>query len=135
MINELRRASGRSPLELDPALTELARTRSQDMAERHYFSHDIPGTGFAPQWLMDQLEGARGTGENLGLSNEANEQVVRGLFGAWVASPAHLENMLRPQFTRVGVGVVEVPEGSGRSLKLVTQVFAAAPGLLRRVQG
>src|SRR4051812_39097864 len=38
MINELRKSSGQPPLELDPALTELARTRSQDMAERHYFS-------------------------------------------------------------------------------------------------
>ena len=95
------------------------------------FAHDIPGEGYAPLWLLRQVPRARGAGENLGRSAAPNGAVVRALFAAWVASPAHYENMVRPQFTRVGVGVVEVARPRGPSLKVVAQVFAAASGPLR----
>ena len=134
LINLFRLEHGVRPLEWDTALVELARVRSADMAERNYFGHDIPGVGYGPLWLLDQLRGATGTGENLGLSDERNETAMHSLFDAWVASPTHLENLLRPQFNRIGVGVVEVPTRfPGRTLKYVTQVFAIASGPLARV--
>lgn len=134
LINLFRLGNGVSPLEWDTALVELARVRSSDMAERNYFSHDIPGVGYGPLWLLGQLRGALGTGENLGLSDERNETAMHSLFDAWIASPTHLENLLRPQFNRIGVGVIEIPGGfPGRSFKYVTQVFAIATGPLSRV--
>ena len=134
LINLFRLGNGVAPLEWDSALVELARTRSADMAERNYFSHDIPGVGYGPLWLLDQLHGATGTGENLGLSDERNETAMQSLFDAWVASPTHLENLLRPEFNRIGVGVIEVPTRfPGRTFKYVTQVFAIASGPLSRV--
>src|SRR5688572_27850356 len=133
LINLFRLGNGVGPLEWDAALVELARIRSADMADRNYFSHDIPGVGYGPLWLLDQLRGAIGTGENLGLSDERNETAMQSLFDAWVASPTHLENLLRPEFNRIGVGVVEVPARfPGRTFKYVTQVFAIATGPLSR---
>src|SRR5687768_4692557 len=102
LINLFRLEHGVPALEWDNALVELARMRSLDMAERNYFSHDIPGVGFGPLWLLDQLRGATGTGENLGLSDERNETAMHSLFDAWITSPTHLENLLRPEFNRLG---------------------------------
>jgi uncharacterized protein YkwD len=134
LINLFRLEHGVRPLEWDSALVELARLRSADMAERNYFGHDIPGVGYGPLWLLDHLHGAIGTGENLGLSDERNETAMHSLFNAWVASPTHLENLVRPEFNRIGVGIVEIPTRlQGRTLKYVTQVFAIAVGPLSRV--
>ena len=134
LINLFRLENGIAPLGWDTSLTDLARVRSTDMAQRNYFSHDIPGVGYGPLWLLEQLKGAIGTGENLGLSDERNETAMYSLFAAWVASPTHLENLLRPEFNRIGVGVIEIPSRvPGRSLKYVTQVFAIAIGPLSRV--
>ena len=134
LINLFRLGHGVSALEWDMALVELARMRSSDMAERKYFSHEIPGVGYGPLWLLNQLRGAIGTGENLGLSDERNDTAMHSLFDAWIASPTHLENLLRPAFNRIGVGVIEIPgRFPGRSFKYVTQVFAIATGPLSRV--
>lgn len=132
MINSLRLARGVGLLAADQTLADFARFRSQDMVHRNYFSHEIPGVGMAPQWLLGQLPRARGTGENLGMSDEPNAEVVQALFSAWVASPSHLENMVRPQFTRLGVGVVEAPRLQGNSVKVITQLYAIASGPLNR---
>ena len=133
LLNLLRLEHGLAVLESDAALAELARLRCIDMVERGYFGHDIPGVGFGPIWLLSQLPAARGTGENLGLSDERNETAMWSLFDAWIESPTHLENLLRPEFNRVGVGVIEVPTRfPGRTLKVVAQVFAIANGPLTR---
>lgn len=126
MINALRAQNGVDPLQPDPTLSQLAQQRSQDMLDRHYFSHDIPGTGSSVQWLTSILPDARATGENLGESTVSDDQVVQGLFSAWVNSPAHLENMVKPEFNRVGVGVVEGGVANGLSDKIATQLFAAS---------
>jgi len=134
LINLLRMEHGRAPLEWDVALTDLAYARNLDMIERRYFSHDIPDIGFAPFWLKSQLPRALGAGENLGLSDEPNPFVVGSLYNSWVASPTHLENMLRPEWNRIGVGLNEVPSYfPGVTLKYVTQVFAVASGPLTRL--
>src|SRR6266508_6103419 len=109
LINLFRLEHGVRPLEWDPVLTDLAHERSVDMVERSYFGHDIPGDGFGPEWELSQLSGVIGTGENVGLSDESNGTAMWSLFDAWVASPTHLENLLRPEFNRIGIGVVEVP--------------------------
>ena len=134
LINLLRMEHGRAPLEWDAALTDLAYARNNDMIARRYFSHDIPDIGFAPFWLKSQLPRALGAGENLGVSDEPNSLVVGSLYNSWVASPTHLENMLRPQWNRIGIGLVEVPGYvPGVTLKYVTQVFAVASGPLTRL--
>jgi uncharacterized protein YkwD len=139
LINLLRLGNGRQPLEMDTALTEIARIRSGGLAQRLQddLSHEIPGVGFGPLWILDHLVNAIGSGENLGLTDDDNSVAMHKLFDAWVASPTHLENLLRGVFTHIGVGVVEIPAPvrayPGRTLKYVTQVFAIATGPLVRV--
>ncbi len=128
MINTLRAQRGLPTMQADERLAALARERSQDMMARGYFSHDIPGVGPAAQWALDALPDALETAENLGRSNEANGEVLARLFDAWVASPGHARNLLRPEFNQVGIGLVEIPGPGDSTTKLVTQLFANTPG-------
>ncbi len=133
-LNLYRLGNGVAPLELDTALAEIARLRCMDMIERNYFSHEIPGYGYAPYWILAQLNGAVGAGENLGISDEANAVFVDKLHESWELSSIHQVNLLRPEFSRIGIAVVEVPTAPpGFTLKVVAQVFAMASGPLTRV--
>lgn len=114
LINAARAQQGLRPLVMDPVLRDLARRKSMDMATHEYFSHDSPRLG----GLMDLLAGAgvdyRYAGENL-----AAAPTVSSAHQALMNSPGHRENILNPQFTHVGIGVVR----DGPSELLVTQIF------------
>ncbi len=87
-------------LELGWRLRELAEYHSHVMANRGYIFH-VP---YLEARLSDA--GARFTwwGDNVGVGRPGK---LHDLFVAFMASPAHRENILDPRFTRVGVGVVE----------------------------
>ena len=123
LVNALRLEHGLAPLQRDAALSELARERSADMARRGYFSHDIPGIGDATLWVLAELPDALEAAENLGRSNAGDGVVLKLLFDAWVASPGHRENMLKPRLNRMGIGVAEVAGPGETTTKLVTQLF------------
>jgi uncharacterized protein YkwD len=110
--NETRTAHGLDPLCLSPVLTKAARSRSQDMLNRDYFSHYTPGG----MTVIDQLarQGYYGydpgdyhsVGENIGLGGDFTDQdTPERRFTAWMHSPGHKENILRWEFEEVGVGV------------------------------
>lgn len=110
-INALRVRNGLPPLAPDPALIALARERSADMAARNYFSHTTP-EGLS---VFDLME-ARGipyawAGENLARNNYPEAETERVAFDSLVASPPHFQNMLGPNYTRMGVGVAVDGDG------------------------
>ncbi len=110
-INALRVRNGLPPLAPDPALVALARERSVDMATRNYFSHTTP-EGLSVFDLMEQ----RGivyawAGENLARNNYPEAETERVAFDSLVASPPHFQNMLGPNYTRMGVGVAVDGDG------------------------
>src|SRR5688572_33471658 len=78
-INLFRLGNGRPALEMDIALTELARIRSTGMAVRNSYSHEIPDIGYGLYWILDHLQGARGSGENLGVSDDDHPTAVHEL--------------------------------------------------------
>ena len=114
-VNEQRRQHGLAPLRLDPALTTVARAHSADMFHQSYFSHDTPD-GRTP---FDRMHAAGVTytmaGENIAYAPNVTVADT-GLMN----SPEHRANILRPQFTRVGIGVVS----GGLFEEMFTQDFA-----------
>ncbi|HYP29656.1 MAG TPA: CvpA family protein [Blastocatellia bacterium] len=114
MVNAERVSAGLEPLAPDPELTEVARRHSADMFARGYFSHSTP-EGRSP---FDRIREARVTfrtaGENLALAPTLSVAHT-GLMN----SPGHRANILRPQFGRVGIGILD---GGFRGL-MVTQNF------------
>lgn len=114
LVNQERVAAGFRALAPDPELTEVARRHSSDMFARGYFAHDTP-EGRDP---FDRIR-AGGVnfltaGENLALARSV--QIAHtGLMN----SPGHRANILRPEFGRVGIGIMD---GGMRGL-MVTQNF------------
>ncbi|MCA1576556.1 MAG: CvpA family protein [Acidobacteria bacterium] len=114
LVNQERVAAGLRPVAADPELTEVARRHSADMFARGYFAHDTP-EGLTPFDRMRQANVSFLTaGENLALAPTL--QVAHtGLMN----SPGHRANILRPQFGRLGIGIMD---GGMRGL-MVSQEF------------
>jgi uncharacterized protein YkwD len=106
------------PLTMQPNLRCAARLHSQDMSARGYFDHENPD-GDGPPERMDAAGYMGGTyGENIAMGQRTPEQVVAG----WMDSDGHCANIMREQFTEIGVGFFQ---GDGRSGYYWTQNFGA----------
>lgn len=101
-VNTERESRGLAALSLDPKLQVLARDYAQYMLAHGYFSHYTPA-GLSPFDRMSARDIIfQYAGENLAFS--ANERLaMQGLMN----SKGHRENMLSPNFRRVGIGVVD----------------------------
>lgn len=114
LVNQERTSRGLSPLEADPELTEVARRHSADMFKRGYFSHYTP-EGRDP---FDRMREAnvrfKTAGENLALA-----PTLQIAHNGLMNSPGHRANILRPQFGRVGIGVLD----GGRRGLMISQEF------------
>jgi uncharacterized protein YkwD len=114
LVNSERVANGLQPLAADPEMTEVARRHSTDMFVRGYFAHDTP-EGVTP---FDRMREANVrflvAGENLALA-----PTVTVAHNGLMNSPGHRANILRPQFGRVGIGIMD---GGSRGL-MVSQEF------------
>jgi uncharacterized protein YkwD len=118
LINEDRHRAGLTPLADHDALGRVARLHSYDMELHSFVGHTSPTTGNAEDRL--RVAGIRTPVvlENIGRGYSPDE-VHRGL----MESPGHRENVLNPEVTHVGIGVVLAPEDQ-RTAYLVTELFA-----------
>jgi uncharacterized protein YkwD len=113
LTNQARTEASLPPLFSVDNLTALAEWRANDMATRHYFSHTIP-PGDADFSTVMQVWGVpyTSTAENIGrVHQETTPTALRGLQGAFLASPDHREAILLPELTRLGVGVATSDDG------------------------
>ena len=65
LLNVDRTANGLAPLSLDPELSRIARIKSQDMKDNHYFAHTSPTYGNAASMLTQFGYKYKGVGENI----------------------------------------------------------------------
>lgn len=115
LVNKERRERGLGTLQYHAEIQKVARAHSTDMYVRGYFAHINPD-GKDP---FDRMS-AGGVqfsyaGENLALAPTV-AMVHQGLMN----SPRHKENILKPEFTDLGIGVYRGPYGL-----MVTQNFCA----------
>jgi uncharacterized protein YkwD len=117
LTNRERAAAGLPPLAADPLLTRAARAHSADMVARDFYSHTAPD-GSRP-WDRATAAGAarRSIGENIACGQRSPAEVVTG----WMNSPGHRANILKPDFTHIGIGFA----GGGRAGTYWTQLFGA----------
>jgi len=93
-LNQVRAGVGLPALTVNTELVALSRQHSQVMADAGRIFHGDPiSAGFTGPWAK--------LGENVGIG--ANVQV---LVDAFIASPGHYANIVDPEFSQVGVGVV-----------------------------
>jgi uncharacterized protein YkwD len=114
LLNQERAAHGVGPLVADEELLGVARMHSEDMFSRGYFSHNTP-EGNDP---FDRIREAglrfMIAGENLALA-----QTVNLAHNGLMNSPGHRANILRGNFGRVGIGIID----GGRYGLMITQKF------------
>ncbi|MEU1303175.1 CAP domain-containing protein [Streptomyces shenzhenensis] len=115
LTNRERGRARLAPLAVDPLLTAAAQAHSADMVARDFYSHTSP-EGSQP-WDRAAAAGSRRRtiGENIACGQRSAAEVVEG----WMNSPGHRANILKPDFTHIGVGFV----GGGRTGTYWTQLF------------
>jgi uncharacterized protein YkwD len=106
MVSSMRSSERLPPLVRDPRLDALALAHARRMKEAHLLGHDV-GDGDPAERLANAGLRTKETGENV-----AHAQSVMLAHRALYASVSHRENLLSPQFTRMGVAVLADPDGS-----------------------
>lgn len=120
LTNRARVFYGLTPLSLDPALTDAAYTKAQDMLNQGYFDHTSP-TGVKPwDYILNSDYDFELAGENLAMDFETSKEIHY----AWIQSPKHRTNILNPNFKDIGIATVK---GSfeNRQTYMVVQMFGA----------
>lgn len=118
LVNQERTTAGLNPLTFDPQAQTAAKAHAEDMAGRGFFDHFTP-EGWTPTDRLNMLNasGFSMTGENIAVGQPTPADVMT----AWMNSTGHRANILRAEFTHLGVGVDE-----GSSIHWV-QVFLRRP--------
>jgi uncharacterized protein YkwD len=126
LVNEKRREHGLPSLVYDASLSNIARLHSQDMADNGYFSHvnlrgeDPSERASKYNYPIEKAIGGGayqvGIGENIGKMPTGNvigvgfvsnnpESVAQAQVDSWMTSPGHRDNILSPQYDKIGIGV------------------------------
>ncbi len=103
-----------------PALARSATEHSIDMAAQNYFEHQSLDGREVSDRAEAQGYNYRTVGENIAVGQRDVEEVMQG----WMDSPGHRENILRPEYTHLGLGVATGDFKGQRSIYW-TQNFGA----------
>lgn len=114
LVNAARQQAGLPPLTVDTKLAEVARLKSKDMIDNNYFDHQSPTYGSPFEMMQKFGITYSSAGENI-----ACNQTVPAAHEALMNSPGHRENILKPSFTHIGIGIVD----GGKCGKMFTQMF------------
>lgn len=114
LLNAERVRAGLRPVVADERLRQVARLHSEDMLRLGYFSHTSPKGSSPADRLRQQGITFMSSGENLAYAPNV-DVAHNGL----MASPGHRRNILTPEYSRVGIGVIN----AGLHGRMFTQNF------------
>ena len=101
--NIARAQDGESFLTLNNQLNKAAYLKAKDMFANQYWAHDSPDGTQPWKWFGDVNYNYADAGENLAKNFTSSDAVLN----AWIASPAHKENVLKSEYQDVGFAVVD----------------------------
>ncbi|MDF2948409.1 MAG: putative Calcium-chelating exported protein [Sedimentibacter sp.] len=116
LVNIEREKNGLQPLTFDSSISNVARTKSKDMADNNYFAHQSPTYGSAGDMLSNFGIKWSAWGENIASGQDTPEEVVN----AWMNSEGHRANILSQNFGKIGVGYVTNTSGTPYWTQLFT---------------
>jgi uncharacterized protein YkwD len=105
-VNRERAAQGLSILQWDDALASAARDHASQMALHNLMSHQLPGE---PELIS--RASAAGVRFSVIAENVAIGPDVSTIHAAWMRSPGHRANILRPELSAVGIAVIPGTSG------------------------
>ena len=104
-INELRATHDLPALNVDTDLVSYAQIRANEITKK--FSHTRPDGSEG----LDIIPLSKSyAGENLSwhVMDQGIDAAVEGTFTALVNSPSHLDNMIAPEYTKIGIASIEI---------------------------
>jgi uncharacterized protein YkwD len=119
LTNKAREEKSLPPLTVNPLLTKAARAHSANMAKQEKMDHVLDGknpgdrvkeAGYKFSWAGENIA----VGENV---------TVRQVFDGWMNSEHHRDNILKPEYREIGIGIAHNAKGE----VYYTQVFGAPP--------
>jgi uncharacterized protein YkwD len=115
LTNAARKKEGLGPLKISTTLLETARAHSKNQARQDKMAHELDG-----KKPVDRVKAAgykfRYTAENVAFGEGLS---IDEVFDNWMKSPGHRANILKPEFTEIGIGVGSTATGK----KYYTQNF------------
>ena len=105
-INEIRLAKNLPEVELKSNISRVAQIKAEEMLAEQYYVHKSPVHGMPDEMLRKYNVKFTVSGENIawsGVFRSSVQEVVEG----WLDFKADKENLLNPDFTKVGVGFAE----------------------------
>ncbi|MFC4322468.1 CAP domain-containing protein [Litchfieldia salsa] len=100
LVNQERAKAGLKPLTHRADLKNVAHKKAQDMINSNYFSHTSPNYGSPFQMLKTFGISYQSAGENIAKGQKTPKEVMN----AWMNSPGHRANILKPEYDSIGVG-------------------------------
>jgi uncharacterized protein YkwD len=142
LLNEQRAAAGLAPTRSNAQLAQAGAAYSQRMVAERFFGHVAPdGEELTTRLLRSRYIAASDEytiGENLAWG-QAELSTPRSIVAAWMNSPGHRANVLRPEYTEIGLGfVVGTPVDTSQGATVTAEyglletVAAATPRPTRR---
>lgn len=120
VTNNARAADNLGALKVNAELTAAAEAKANDMASKSYFAHTSPDGKLPWYWFEKAGYKYEYAGENLAVNFEDSNDVVK----AWLNSPTHRFNIMRREYTEIGVGTASGTY-KGHPATFVVQMFAS----------
>ncbi|MBI3576765.1 hypothetical protein HY086_01865 [Candidatus Gottesmanbacteria bacterium] len=116
--NTKRTAAGLGTLKLNDTLSAAAAEKAKDMFAKNYWAHFSPDSKTPWDFITGAGYRYAIAGENLAKNFSTSQAVV----DAWMASPTHRDNLLKPQYRDIGFAIVNGTL-NGEETTLVVQMF------------
>lgn len=116
LVNIERQKEGLQPLVASTELSNVARKKSEDMAQKNYFSHTSPTYGSPFDMMKSFGISYRTAGENIAKGQLTAQSVVN----AWMNSSGHRANIMNPSFNKIGVGHFKSSNGTNYWTQMFT---------------
>ncbi len=123
LTNDARAAQKDVPLTDNKQLDAAAQAKANDMAAKGYFSHQSPDGKTPWDFISASGYNYQYAGENLAVRFIDSKDVVN----AWMASPTHRANIMKPVYRETGIGIAQGLY-KGSSATFVVQYFCTPSG-------
>lgn len=127
-INAERVKGGLTPLTLNTELSQAAAAKAADMFANNYWAHNSPQGKTPWDFIIGSGYRYRLAGENLAKNFSDSDGVV----SAWMASPSHRANIMKPEYRDIGFAVVN-GKLDGEEMTLVVQMFGTSAAAVAEV--
>lgn len=127
--NSRRKEAGLTQLVINPQLSQAAAAKAGDMFTKNYWAHNSPDGKVPWDFIISSGYQYGIAGENLAKNFSDSRSVV----SAWMASPTHRANVLKPGYREIGFAVVN-GKLNGEETTLVVQMFGTPLSAAREKQ-